>query len=109
LATLRRKHVTIKGSLVIFDFPGKSGIKQQRMLDDRQVAHIIRQLMNLPGYEVFKFYNEDGQIVDVKRRHINQYIKEVMGAHFSAKDFRTWAGTLICACTLARGGAANGG
>jgi DNA topoisomerase-1 len=103
IATLRRKHVTVKGDLVVFDFRGKHGQQQHRELRDRTVARIVQQLADLPGYEVFKYYDEEGvNLIDVKRRHINQYIKEVMGQQFSAKDFRTWAGTLICACALAR-------
>jgi DNA topoisomerase-1 len=102
LATLRRKHVAVKGDLVVFDFKGKHGQQQHRELRDRKVARIVKQLMELPGYEVFKYEDEAGNLVDVKRRHINQYIKEVMGEQFSAKDFRTWAGTLICACSLAK-------
>ncbi|HEX8651074.1 MAG TPA: hypothetical protein VF708_09535 [Pyrinomonadaceae bacterium] len=102
IATLRRKHVRVVGDTVVFDFPGKHGQPQYRELCDRKVARIVKQLMELPGYEVFKYRDEAGNLVDVKRRHINQYIKEVMGGQFSAKDFRTWAGTLICACSLAR-------
>jgi DNA topoisomerase-1 len=104
IATLRRKHVTVKGDLIEFDFPGKSGVRQQRQLRDRQVARVIRATMNLPGFNVFKFENGEGKAVVVTRRHINEYIKEVMGSSFSAKDFRTWAGTLVCACALARDG-----
>lgn len=107
IATLRRKHVSIEGDLVRFDFPGKSGKRQQRELRDPRVARIVRELIKLPGYEVFKFQNAAGEIQDVRRAHINEYIKEVMGERFSAKDFRTWAGTLICACALARAGAAS--
>lgn len=102
LATLRRKHVKVEGDQVIFDFRGKHGQQQHRELRDRTVARIVKQLADLPGYEVFKYYDESSALVDVRRRHINQYIKEVMGQQFSAKDFRTWAGTLICACALAR-------
>jgi DNA topoisomerase-1 len=102
IATLRRKHVKVKGDLVIFDFRGKHGQQQHRELHDRTVARIVQTLADLPGYEVFKYQDEAGNLFDVKRRHINQYIKEVMGQQFSAKDFRTWAGTLICACALAR-------
>jgi DNA topoisomerase-1 len=102
IATLRRKHVKVKGDLVVFDFRGKHGQQQHRELRDRTIARIVQQLAALPGYEVFAYYDEAGNLVDVKRRHINQYIKEVMGQQFSAKDFRTWAGTLICACALAR-------
>jgi DNA topoisomerase-1 len=104
IATLRRKHVTVKGDLIEFDFPGKSGVQQRRELRDRQVARVVRESMKLPGYNVFKFENGDGKTVNVTRQHINAYIKENMGDSFSAKDFRTWAGTLVCACALAREG-----
>jgi len=102
LATLRPKHVKVKGDLVVFDFPGKSGVQQHRELRDRTTARVVRKLLRQPGRDVFKFQNGDEVFVDVKRRHINAYIKEVMGGNFSAKDFRTWFGTLICACALAR-------
>jgi DNA topoisomerase-1 len=104
IATLRRKHVTVKGEVIEFDFPGKSGVRQQRQLRDRQVARVIRKTISLPGYNVFKYVNGDDKPVVVTRRHINEYIKELMGSSFSAKDFRTWAGTLVCACALARNG-----
>jgi len=104
IATLRRKHVVVKGDLVEFDFRGKAGVRQQRQLRDRQVAHVIRETIKLPGYNVFKYINGDDKPVVVTRRHINDYIKDVMGSSFSAKDFRTWAGTLVCACALARNG-----
>ena len=102
IATLRRKHVNVKGDLIEFDFPGKSGVRQQRQLRDRQVARVIRDTIKLPGFNVFKYQNGDGNPTKITRRHINEYIKEVMGTNFSAKDFRTWAGTLVCACALAR-------
>lgn len=103
IATLRRRHVRVRGDRVEFDFPGKSGKVQHREIVDRKVASIVRALVQDPG-EVFKYRNGTGEWVDVRRRHINQYIQEVMGGRFSAKDFRTWAGTLICACALARAG-----
>ena len=102
LATLRRQHVKVVGDTVHFDFPGKSGKRQQRQLQDKRVAGVVRQCLKLPGRDVFKFVLDDGAVVDVRRRHINEYIQEVMGAEYSAKDFRTWAGTLICACALAK-------
>jgi len=102
LATLRPKHVKVKGDLVIFDFPGKSGVQQHREFRDRTTAMVVRELLRQPGRDVFKYQNGDDAFVDVKRRHINAYIKETMGGNFSAKDFRTWFGTLICACALAR-------
>jgi DNA topoisomerase I len=101
LATLRPKHVSVHGETVRFSFPGKSGQWQERELRDRDVARVVRGLLKAPGKEVFKFQDPSGAWVDVRRRHINAFIKEVMGETFTAKDFRTWAGTLICACCLA--------
>lgn len=70
---------------------------------DRQVAKVLRELLKNRRSEVFKYQADDHDgFVDIKRHHINEYIKEVMGDRFSAKDFRTWAGTLVCACALAR-------
>jgi DNA topoisomerase-1 len=104
IATLRPKHVTLKGDQVAFDFKGKSQVQQHQELKDRQVARVVRDLLKHRAKEVFKYENSDGDFVNIKRRHINDYIKEVMGGGFSAKDFRTWAGTLVCACALARAG-----
>ena len=105
IATLRSRHVTVKGDLVRYDFPGKSGKRQVLELRDRRVARIIRQLKKVPGRELFKYRDAEGNVVDVKRNAINQYIKEVMGKQFTAKDFRTWAATLFCASALSRAGA----
>lgn len=105
IATLRPKHVKVKGDVVEFDFPGKSGVRQYRELKDREVARVVRSLLKHPSREVFEYKNGNGEFVNVTRPHINAYIREVMGAKFSAKDFRTWAGTLVCACALARLGA----
>jgi DNA topoisomerase-1 len=102
LATLRPKHVKVKGYVVEFDFTGKSGVQQQHQLKDRKVSKIVRSLLKHPSREVFKYHNGDGEFVNVTSYHINDYIREVMGENFSAKDFRTWAGTLVCACALAR-------
>jgi DNA topoisomerase I len=107
IATLRRRHVNVQGDRVLFDFEGKSGKRQVRELTDRSVAALVRRLLRYPG-EVFKFQAEDGSLVDVRRKHINAYLKEVMGEQFSAKDFRTWAGSLLCASALAREGAEPG-
>jgi DNA topoisomerase-1 len=102
LTTILHKHVKVKGDVVSFDYPGKSGQRQRREIRDRSVGRIVRQMLKLPGKELFKFVAEEGVVVDVKREHLNDYIKGVMGPDFTAKDFRTWAGTLICACALAR-------
>jgi DNA topoisomerase-1 len=102
LATLRPKHVQVTGDVVEFDFRGKRQIVQHRELKDRQVARVVRELLKHRAREVFKYQNGDGQFTNVRRRDINDYIKEVMGDRFTSKDFRTWAGTFICACVLAR-------
>jgi DNA topoisomerase-1 len=102
IATLRRKHVSVTGTRVNFDFPGKSKKRQTRSIRDPALARLISELIQLPGHEVFKFRRDTGELVDVRRRHINRFIAEVMGHGFSAKDFRTWAGTLLCACFLAK-------
>ena len=104
IATLRPRHVKVKGDGVEFDFPGKSGVRQFRQIKDRKVSKVVRKLLNQPSREVFKYQNGNGEFVNVTRPHINLYIREVMGENFSAKDFRTWAGTLVCACALARAG-----
>jgi DNA topoisomerase-1 len=101
ITTLRKQHVAVKGGSIRFDFNGKSGRRNVRELRDRRVAALVRELIRFPG-EVFKFRSEDGVWVDVQSGHINAYIREIMGEAFSAKDFRTWAGTLLCACALAR-------
>jgi len=101
LTTLRRPHVAVVGSLVSFDFRGKAGKRQTRQMRDRRVARIVRDLARAPG-KLFRYRDESGTWTDVRRRHINEYIKESMGEAFSAKDFRTWAATLLCAGALAR-------
>ena len=104
IATLRNRHVDVKGDVVSYDFPGKSGKRQHTEMRDRVSAAIVRKLKKLRGAEVFKYVDADGKIVDVKRRDINRYIKDVMGEAFTAKDFRTWYGSLVCARELARAG-----
>jgi DNA topoisomerase-1 len=107
LATLRREHVAVRGNLVRFEFKGKAGKLQQCELRDGRVARIVARLLELPGRRVFNF-EVDGAVVGVRRAHVNQYLKDAMGQRFSAKDFRTWAGTLICACALREAGLAEG-
>ena len=102
IATLQNRHASVHGDTVRFQYRGKAGKMQARELRDRRVARIVRELKKLPGKDLFQYVAEDGSIVNIRRRHINEHIKEVMGERFSAKDFRTWAGTLVAACALAR-------
>ncbi len=87
--------------MIRFDFVGKSGRRQVHELKDPAVAKLVRDLLRHPG-EVFKYRNDEGLIADIKAQHINVYIRERMGERFTAKDFRTWAGTLLAARALAR-------
>jgi DNA topoisomerase-1 len=102
ITTLRSKHTTVKGDTVVFDFVGKSGQKHLKEITDKKIAKIIKKLDDLPGYEIFKFYGEDGQLHNVNSEHVNEYIKRVMGEEFSAKDFRTWGGTVLASAELAQ-------
>lgn len=101
LTTMRSKHLTIKGDRLVFDYRGKSGKVHHQEIVDGRLAKIVSEIDNLPGYEIFKYYDAKGELVDVKSDDLNAYIKEIMGGDFSAKDFRTWAGTLIAAVALA--------
>jgi DNA topoisomerase-1 len=105
LATLRRRHIEVKGDTLRFDFPGKSGKRQQRVLRDARVARVVRRLLLIPGEKVFRYVGPEGKPIALKRRDLNAYVKEHMGAGFTVKDFRTWNGTLLCACALAHEGA----
>jgi len=100
LTTMRSKHLQIDGDELVFHYIGKSGKEQERHIVDEKLAKIVQEIDDLPGYEIFKFIDEDGSKQDVKNDHLNDYIREVMGEEFSAKDFRTWAGTVIAAMAL---------
>lgn len=100
LTTMRSKHLEINGDELIFTYRGKSGKDQEKHITDAKLAKIVKEIDEMPGYEIFKFVDENGTIQDVKSEHLNQYIREVMGEEFSAKDFRTWSGTMIAAIAL---------
>lgn len=100
LTTMRSRHLTIDGDELIFSYRGKSGQEQERHIEDKKLAKVVAELDELPGYEIFKYLDEDGRRVQVRSQDLNDYIREVMGEEFSAKDFRTWAGTLIAAVAL---------
>ncbi|MDP9409846.1 MAG: DNA topoisomerase IB [Actinomycetota bacterium] len=102
IATLRRKHLTIEGDTMTFEYNGKWGQAQRKVVTDRRLREVVEECAGLTGYEVFKYLDEGGGVRDVKSRDLNVYIKEVMGGEFTPKDFRTWAGTLIAAVQLAR-------
>ena len=107
LTTLRSKHLTIEGDEIVFTYNGKSGKDQEKHIVDKKLADIIKQLDDMPGYEIFKYLDKNNNVVDVKSNDLNAYIHEVMGEEFSAKDFRTWAGTMIAAIALDELGAVD--
>jgi DNA topoisomerase-1 len=102
IATLRRKHLTIEGDTLIFEYTGKWGQQQRKVVTDARLRRIVDECVALPGCEIFKYYDDSGEIKDVKSRDLNAYVKGVMGSAFTLKDFRTWAGTLFAAVKLAR-------
>ena len=83
----------------------KWGQQKRKVITDARLREIVEECLALPGYEIFKYYEDSGEVKDVKSRDLGAYVKEVMGPEFTLKDFRTWAGTLIAAVTLAELGA----
>jgi DNA topoisomerase I len=101
LTTMREKHATIKGTTVRFEFKGKSGVEHAINLQDARLARIIKAMRDLPGYELFQYLDEDGKRQTIDSADVNDYLREVSGQDFTAKDFRTWAGTVLAAKALA--------
>jgi len=104
LSTLRPRHVRVRGRRITLAYPGKSGKRQVREIDDAAAARVVAALLADPGPEVFRWKNGDGEWTNATRRHVNAYLGEIVGARITAKDFRTWAGTVFGACALARSG-----
>ena len=100
LTTLRRRHVQIEGSTLRFDFRGKSGIVHSVAVTDRRIARIVQRCRELPGHELFQYVDDAGQRQSVQAEDVNAYLREVAGREVTAKDFRTWAGTMITAQAL---------
>jgi DNA topoisomerase-1 len=100
ITTLRSKHLTVRKDTVTFDFIGKSGKEHIKQITDKQIARIVRKLDEFPGYEIFRYQDASGALHDIDSSDVNMYIKEIMGEEFSAKDFRTWGGTLLATSEL---------
>ena len=99
LTTLRGRHATVDGTAIRFRFRGKGGVPHEVGLRDRRLAALVRRCQELPGQELFT-YEEDGLVRDVSSDDVNAYLREISGGDFSAKDFRTWAGTVLAYRTL---------
>lgn len=101
LTTLRNKHIAVKSSTVTFNFQGKSGVEHTIDLEDRRLAKIVARCRDLPGYELFQYLDNEGNRHSIDASDVNDYLREITEQDFTAKDFRTWAGTVL-ACTLLR-------
>ena len=100
LTTLRGKHVHVQGSRVRMKFTGKSGKKHTIEFSDRRLANIVRRCQDIPGYELFEYLDEEGNPHTVDSSDVNDYIREIGRQDFTAKDFRTWAGTVLASMAL---------
>jgi DNA topoisomerase-1 len=94
LTTLKDKHVSVKGDRISFSFKGKKGVYHNVLLTNRRLAKIVRECRDIPGKELFQFYDAENNRKSIDSGAVNNYIKEATGSEFTAKDFRTWAGTL---------------
>ena len=102
LTTLRKRHAAVRGAHLRFRFRGKSGIEHDVDVDDPRIARIVRQCMDLPGRELFQYIDEHGERRPVGSSDINEYLREASGADFTAKDYRTWAGSVFALAALRR-------
>jgi DNA topoisomerase I len=100
LTTMHDEHVRIRGTTIRFDFRGKHGIEHEIDLKDRRLAAIVHACRDLPGQELFQYLDEAGEVRDVGSGDVNDYLREISGEDFTAKDFRTWAGTALAAQAL---------
>jgi DNA topoisomerase I len=100
LTTLRDKHVKVAGTTVHFAFKGKSGVVHERKLTNRHLAQIIKRCRDLPGYDLFQYVDDEGNRQTIDSADVNVYLHAIAGEEFTAKDFRTWAGTVLCAVAL---------
>jgi len=108
LTTIRRTHVSVNGSAIRFRFKGKSGQRIEVTVEDPRAAKIVRKCQDLPGQEVFEYIDDAGRNRDLDSGHVNEYLYEISGARLTAKDFRTWGGTVIAATALHKCGPCRG-
>lgn len=94
LTTLQNKHIKIEGSTIRFEFKGKKGVFQKISLQSKKLARLVKQCRDIPGKELFQYYNADGERCSIGSGDINDYLKAITGEDFTAKDFRTWAGSV---------------
>ena len=100
LTTLRNRHVAVSGATLRFQFRGKSGKQHRIALTDQRMARIIKRCQEMPGQELFQYVDDEGQLQSVGSAEVNQYLREITGQDFTAKDFRTWGGTVLALLAL---------
>ncbi len=100
LTTMQDRHVTVKGARLRFRFRGKSGRQHEVDVTDRRIAKIITKCQDLPGQDLFQYVDDEGEVRNVTSQDVNDYLREITNENFSAKDFRTWAGTVLAAIGL---------
>jgi DNA topoisomerase I len=100
LTTLKNRHADVRAGTITFKFRGKSGKLHTLSVNNRRLARIVRRCRELPGYELFEYIDDTGKFVDVTSANVNEYLREIAGSEFTAKDFRTWAGTVLAARAL---------
>jgi DNA topoisomerase I len=101
LTTLHNGHVEVKGKTIRFRYVGKSGVKHEVSIDSPELARVVKACQDLPEQQLFEYVDDDGRRRDVKSDDVNDYLREATGEDFSAKDFRTWAGTVLASRALA--------
>ena len=97
LTTMKDKHVDVRGATLRFRFRGKSGKTHEVTLEDKRLARLVKNCQDIPGQELFQYLDENGEVRDITSGDVNNYLREISGQDFSAKDFRTWAGTVLAA------------
>src|SRR6266496_1785624 len=107
LTTMLDRHVDVKGSKLRFRFRGKSGRQHEVDVTDRRIARIVMKLQDLAGQSLFQYLDDEGNARDITSQDVNEYLREITGADFTAKDFRTWAGTVLAAVALGKLGASE--
>ena len=100
LSTMRDRHVAVDGATLRFQFTGKSGVRHAVDLEDRRLAKIVKACRDLPGQDLFQYRDDDGNLHAIGSADVNEYLREAAGGDYTAKDFRTWAGTVLAAMAL---------
>ncbi len=100
LTTIKNRHVTVKGPHLRFRFRGKSGRQHEVDMTDRRIAKIVSKCQDLPGQDLFQYVTDEGEVRSITSQDVNDYLREITSENFTAKDFRTWAGTVLAAIAL---------